>query len=341
MQTKPKVSIVILNWNGAKFLKEYLPSVLKTKYSNLEIIVGDNASSDNSLEVLSKEFNGVNVLSNPKNYGFAKGYNEILKQVGSDYYVLLNSDVQTPEYWLEECIDFMEKTPKAYACQPHIIDLKDKGKYEYAGAAGGYLDIWGFPFCKGRIFDTIENINTDYENNQEVFWASGACLIIRAEKYHKLGGLDEDFFAHMEEIDLCWRLKNVGGQIWSIGNSKVYHLGGGSLSYGNPRKVYLNFRNNLFMLLKNWPMSTLLWRLPIRMLIDYMAVFKFIISGEFSSAWAVIKAHSHFEWNFFKTLQKRQTRQTPLKKLTGLYKKSLIKAYFIMGKKYFSDLKLR
>ena len=334
----PKVSIVILNWNGEEYLKRFLPSVTKTKYSNLEIIVGDNASSDNSISLVKNNFPDVKILENPINYGFAKGYNEILKRVNADYYVLLNSDVETSENWLQPCIDFLENNNKAEACQPQILDLKNKNHYEYAGASGGYIDIWGFPFCKGRVFDTIEEKRADYQKNEEVFWASGACLIIKANRYHELGGLDEDFFAHMEEIDLCWRLKNEGGQVWSIANTHIFHLGGGSLNYGNPKKVYLNFRNNLWMLIKNLPISSLLWRLPLRMLVDYLAVLKFISEGAFKSAFAIIRAHFDVEWSLKRTLKKRTPNQKKLTKMRGVYNKSLVWAYFVKGHKRFSDL---
>lgn len=335
---KPKVSIVILNWNGLHHLKTFLPSVLNTKYENLEIVLGDNDSSDDSVEYIKANYSNIKVIVNEQNFGFAKGYNEILKKVSSDYYVILNSDVELSDNWLSYVIEFMNNNPIVAACQPNILDYKNRSKYEYAGAAGGYLDSLGFPFCRGRLFDTLEDIQESYSNNKEVFWASGACFIIRSELFHDMGGFDIDFFAHQEEIDLCWRLKNKGYQIWSLGNINAYHLGGGALSYGNPRKTYLNFRNSLIMLSKNLKTKELLWKLPLRMLLDYIAVLHFLLKGEFKHAFAVIKAHNSFELSIITHLKKRQNPKHSLNKHVGVYKGLIIISYFLRGKKTYKTL---
>jgi len=335
---RPKVSIVILNWNGLQHLKAFLPSVCATSYENFEIVVGDNNSSDGSVDFIKANYPEIKLIINEHNYGFAKGYNEILKNVDSVYYVILNSDVKVSGNWLSEIVDFMNNSPEVAACQPNIIDQKDPTKYEYAGAAGGFIDTLGYPFCRGRLFEAVEYIQDSYSNNKEVFWASGACFIIRSELFHEMGGFDPDFFAHQEEIDLCWRLKNKGYQVWSLGEVNVYHLGGGALNYGNPKKTFLNFRNNLILLTKNLCLMELLWKLPLRMLLDYVALFHFLFKGELKHAFAVIKAHNSFERSLIKHLKKRNGTQLRLRKHRGVFNGMIIVSYFLKGKKSYKAL---
>ncbi|MDO9615173.1 MAG: glycosyltransferase family 2 protein, partial [Bacteroidota bacterium] len=267
-----KIAIVILNWNGAKLLQQFLPSVLEfSKGDSTQIIVADNGSTDESLSIISKEFPEVKVLDLKQNFGFASGYNETLKQIEADYFVILNSDVEVTSRWLESPIKLMEADKKIAAVQPKILSYNHKAHFEYAGAAGGFIDKFGYPFCRGRIFDEIEADEGQYDNTVDIFWATGACMFIRSDLFRAVGGFDADFWAHMEEIDLCWRLKNRGFRVVYTPESTVYHLGGGSLSYDNPKKLYLNFRNNLWLLYKNLPSNQLFYILFIRMMLDGVA----------------------------------------------------------------------
>nr|MBP8033086.1 glycosyltransferase family 2 protein [Bacteroidia bacterium] len=245
-----KVAVVILNWNGKPFLEKFLPTVLQYS-SGAQIIVADNQSSDDSVAFLKTQFPQVSVILNPSNDGFATGYNLALKQVKAEYYVLLNSDVEVTENWLQPIIKLMDENLKVAACQPKILDYNHPSKFEYAGAAGGFIDKYGYPFCRGRIFNVLEEDKAQYDTAKEVFWATGACMFVRAEAFWKVGGFDDDYFAHMEEIDVCWRMKNIGYQIYVEPSSKVYHVGGGTLNKLSPRKTFLNFRNNLTTLTKN------------------------------------------------------------------------------------------
>lgn len=335
----PNVAVVILNWNGQELLSRFLPSIIKTRYSNLQLIVGDNASTDGSVAFIRNNFPAIQIIENDRNYGFAEGYNRILKQVKADYYVLLNSDVEVPENWIEPVIRAMQADPQIAAAQPKIIWQQDKSKFEYAGAAGGFMDRNAFPFCRGRIFDQLETDLGQYNDPKEIFWASGAAFFIKSEKWEESGGLDPDLFAHMEEIDLCWRLKNLGYQIAYCPDAEVYHVGGGTLDAKNPYKVFLNFRNNLIIMQKNLPAGEALWSIFIRIWIDLVAWIQFVLKGEIKFAAAVSKAHFQFFTSLNKTAAKRGKNQLPFSKHTGVYRSSVVWSYFIKGLKYFSQLK--
>ena len=281
-EARKSLSIVILNWNGAAMLRRFLPSVIQ---ESADIVVADNASTDDSVEVLKTEFPGVRIISLDKNYGFAEGYNRALQQVESDFYLLLNSDVEVTDGWLTPLLDFMVSHPECAACQPKLLAETARDTFEYAGACGGYIDRYGYPFCRGRLFETVEKDYGQYDDVAEVLWATGACLLIRRDDYWKVGGLDSRFFAHNEEIDLCWRLCNLGRKVYCVPQSKVFHVGGGTLPKGNPKKTFLNFRNNLTMLYKNLPESELAHVMMVRRVLDYVAALKMLIAdknvGEF------------------------------------------------------------
>lgn len=291
-----KLSVVILNWNGARLLREFLPSVVSnTRGEEVEVIVADNGSTDNSLDVLRKEFPEVRTIIFDKNHGFAGGYNRAIDMLDTEFVTLLNSDVETPEGWWRPILDFMEGNPDVGACQPKILSYRDKEKFEYAGAAGGLLDSHGYPFCRGRLFDQIEEDHGQYDDGVfDVAWASGAALTVRRDVYLKVGGLDELFFAHMEEIDLCCRIWNSGKRVCAISDSEVYHLGGASLAQGNPRKTYLNFRNNLLLLHKNLPEKRGRKVLLVRRLMDTLAFGMYVAKLDFGNAGAILKAHNDF-----------------------------------------------
>ena len=335
---EPSVAVVILNWNGQVLLEKFLPSVLKSIYGNLQIIVGDNASTDNSVSFLRKNYPSIRLIQNDNNYGFAEGYRKLLDQVDADYYILLNSDVEVPADWIRPVIAQMEQDIQIAAAQPKIKWQVNKSQFEYAGAAGGFLDLHGYPFCRGRLFDTIEFDQGQYEQPSEIFWASGAALFMRSKAWHEVGGLDPDFFAHMEEIDLCWRLKNLGYKVVYCPQAEVYHVGGGTLNANNPYKTYLNFRNNLIILQKNLPLADAYFRVLIRMCIDFIAWIHFLLKGETSLAWSVNKAHYHFVLALFHNAKKRGKNQIPFQRHTGQYPSSIVYAYFIKKIRYFSQL---
>ncbi|SEL34216.1 hypothetical protein SAMN05661044_02218 [Olivibacter domesticus] len=332
-----KIAIVILNWNGRKYLESFLPSVCSNTYPNLEIVIGDNGSTDDSISFLQEKYPFIKVIETGTNLGFAGGYNEVLKNLEADYFILLNSDVEVTDNWVEPLITLMEKNPSIAACQPKICAYHQKSEFEHAGAAGGFIDKLGYPFCAGRILDTIETDHGQYNNSREIFWASGAALCIKAEAWKKVQGFDKDFFAHMEEIDLCWRLKAIGYKIWYCGQSVVYHVGGGTLNKENPFKTYLNFRNNLFMLQKNLPFWRSLFTIFIRFWLDFLALLHFLFQGKRKDAIAISKAHIHFFRNFNKTVRKRKQIKK-IKSISNIYQGSIIWFYFVKGKKKFSQL---
>ena len=290
-----KVSVVILNWNGAEMLRRFLPSVVR--YSSgkyVEVCVADNASADESRAVVEKEFPSVRLICLDRNYGFADGYNKALEQVEARYAVLLNSDVEVTEGWLDTLVDYMDAHPDVAACQPKLLSFRDRKRFEYAGAAGGFIDRYGYPFCRGRIFDVVETDEGQYDTPVSVFWATGAALLVRLDIYRSAGGLDGRFFAHMEEIDLCWRLRSRGYSLVCVPASVVYHVGGATLKKENPRKTYLNFRNNLLMLYKNLPEAELDHVLSVRKVLDYLAAVSFLLKGERANFKAVLKARRDF-----------------------------------------------
>jgi GT2 family glycosyltransferase len=336
--TIPSVAVVILNWNGKALLEQFMPGVIKSVYPNLQLIVGDNNSTDDSVAFLKANYPQVRVIVNDHNYGFAEGYGRVLDQVEADYYVLLNSDVEVPENWIQPVIDAMEVDSNIAVAQPKIKWQKNKSQFEYAGAAGGYLDLHGFPFCRGRLFDTVEIDTNQYEDQREIFWASGAALFVRSKCWKEAGGLDPDFFAHMEEIDLCWRLKNLGYKVIYCPKAEVYHVGGGTLNANNPYKTYLNFKNNLVIMQKNLPLNDAYSRIFIRMSLDFIAWIHFLLQGKSDFAWAINKAHYHFLQNLSRNGKKRTAKQIDFLKHTGQYPSSIVWAYFIKKIRFFSQL---
>ncbi len=329
-----RVAVVILNWNGKPFLEKFLPNVVE--YSKeTTVYVADNASSDGSVEFVKNTFSEVRIIETGGNLGFAGGYNAALKDLDEDVFVLLNSDVEVSENWIQPIVDLMNSDETIGACQPKVLQFNNKSHFEYAGAAGGFIDKFGFPFCRGRMFDTMEEDHSQYNDQQEIFWATGACMFVRSSVYNELGGLDDDFFAHMEEIDLCWRLKRAGYKIMVEPKSVVYHVGGGTLSKSNPWKTFLNFRNGLELLTKNLAKNKLLGTLFIRMTLDGIAALKFLLSGQPKDFWAVFKAHMAFYGRLRKTLNKRSGNYAAV---SGIYSKSVVAEYFLRGKKKFSEL---
>lgn len=329
-----KVAVVILNWNGTQLLRTFLPSVLR--YSNeATIYVADNASTDESVHVLKHEFPTIKIIQNKGNYGYAKGYNEALKNVEEPYFALVNSDIEVTENWLDRIIDLFDNQPETAIIQPKLLDYKKKTHFEYAGAAGGYIDALGYPYCRGRLFDTLEEDNGQYNDETSIFWATGACLFIRKRVFEELKGFDADFFAHQEEIDLCWRAYNLGYKAMYTSKSVVYHVGGATLNEGNPKKTFLNFRNSLLMLTKNLPKNKLIPILFCRLCLDGIAGIQFLVQGKRKHTFAIIKAHFAFYKLLNTYLKKRENSQQ-----TAYYlHKNIIWSYFIQQKKYFTRLK--
>jgi hypothetical protein len=334
-QLKPPCAVIILNWNGAKLLRQYLPSVVSNtnpKYGR--VIVADNGSTDESLQVLADEFADVEVMKFSENYGFAGGYNHAIREIEGKYkyVVLLNSDVETPSGWLEPLVDFLETHKDVGAVQPKLLSYNQKNMFEYAGASGGFLDCNGYPYCRGRIFATCEEDRGQYDDAISIFWATGAALTVRTDLYLSVGGLDEDFFAHMEEIDLCWRILLTGADIMVVPQSSVYHLGGGSLPASNPRKTYLNFRNNLLLLHKNLPDSTRAKKLFRRRLLDTIAWAKFALTFDFGNAGAVWRAHRHFA-----TMRKKYTQHPTIDLLDTRSDthRNILLDYYLRGRRTF------
>ncbi len=335
----PSVAIVILNWNGKNFLQQFLPSVLKTTYANHKIIVADNASTDDSVFFLQEDYPQVQLIFLQENFGYAKGYNQALKQVEADYFVLLNSDVEVTPTWVEPVIELLESDKAAACCQPKILSYHQKQNFEYAGAAGGWIDAYGYPFARGRIFDVCEADEGQYNVNQKIFWASGAALFIRRQVFEQLNGLDETFFAHMEEIDLCWRAQLAGHIIYCCPQSVVYHVGGGTLPQGNSRKTFLNYRNNQIMLAKNLPLHQALYKIPWRMALDQISGLRILLTGQAGYFFAVVKAHLSFlSWLFTHNLNWKPVRKKKITSLNGVYKGNIVFAYFIKKKNKFSQV---
>lgn len=343
---KTKVTVVILNYNGVGFLEKYLPFLQKTTYDNYQIIVADNASTDDSVAFLEKNFPNIEILKILTNLGFAKGYNEALKDLSSDLFVLLNSDVEVSPGWLEPIVEIMDQDSSVAACQPKVLDINNRTQFEYAGAAGGWIDRYGYPFCRGRIFDELESDQGQYNDVSEVFWASGAAMVIRADLFKKLGGLDGDYWAHHEEIDLCWRLKRAGFKIMSCPQSVVYHVGGGSLNYGNPKKTFLNFRNSLYSIHKNTSGGKRFKMIFTRLILDALAGIQFLLKGQGKDFGALVRAH----WSYFGSIgQLKRKHKEDLEKIaqhaisketneSGIYRGSIVWAYFIKGKRSFKNL---
>jgi GT2 family glycosyltransferase len=329
-------AVVILNYNGEKLLLQFLPSVLK--YSgDAEIVVADNASTDQSVDVLEKSFTNVRRILLDQNYGFCGGYNRALKQIQADYYVLLNSDIEVTPGWLTPLIHILKHDKTIASVQPKILSYKEKNKFEHAGAAGGFIDSLGYPFCRGRIFDHIEVDEGQYNDEREIFWTTGACMMIRSEAFHRFGGFDEDFFAHMEEIDLCWKLHRTDQRVYYSGKSFVYHVGAGTLGYGNPKKTYLNFKNGLSLIYKHLTSEELIYKLPARILLDWLAAFIFLLKGDVANCNAILKAHI----DFFMNIGRDRSKRKEIKKINPNYSHSGIKHglivfdYYVRAKKRF------
>lgn len=337
MVKKPLVAVVILNWNGKSFLEQFLPFLTSATYENLEIVVADNASTDESVHFLQTHYPAIRLVHNDTNEGFAKGYNSALKKVTADYYVLLNSDVEVTPGWIEPIIDLMEMDDNIAACQPKILSWHNKQQFEYAGASGGWIDDFGYPFCRGRVFDDCETDKGQYNDTQDVFWASGCALFIRTSVFHEMNGFDEYFFAHQEEVDLCWRIQLAGHTIRVCPQSVVYHVGGGALPYGNPRKVYFNFRNSLVMLTKNYNNAEK-WRIPCRMLLDGVSALQQLLKGNFWYFITVIKAHFHFYGWLFSARDKRYYPLRRTERAKGIYRGSIVWQYFIKKRRLFSQI---
>ncbi len=330
----PKIAIVILNWNGVNYLQKFLPSVVENSdYPGTKIWVIDNGSTDRSIKLLMESFPGVQLVCLDKNYGFTGGYNLGLKQIVADYYVILNSDIEVTPNWIEPIIGEFEKNPLLAAAAPKLLSYSEREKFEYAGASGGFIDHLGYPFCRGRIISNTETDNGQYNSPLSVFWASGACMFVRASVFHEMGGFDEAFFAHMEEIDLCWRMKNAGYMVFCFPQSTVYHVGGGTLPNNNPRKIYLNYRNNLLLLYKNLPKRRLYYVLFLRFFLDMSSAFIFLLQRKFSFSLSVLKAYK----DFIAMRRKCKTDRTKVKWHPEIFKKSIVVGFFLLGRKTFSD----
>ena len=332
-------AIVILNWNGEKFLQQFLPVLIEhTTLPDTEIIVADNASTDSSLVLLKDQFPKIRTIILDKNYGFAGGYNKALAQVKADYYVLLNSDVEVTFGWLDSLLNYMSENKDVAACQPKILSYNKRTHFEHAGAAGGFIDKYGFPFCRGRILGIAEEDNGQYDDICDIFWATGACMVIRSEIFWKVGGLDDDFFAHMEEIDMCWRIKSRGYRIVCVPESKVYHIGGGTLNVESPYKTYLNFRNNLLMLYKNLPNNLLIKTMLSRFIFDYIAAIQLFITGKPQNAFSVCKARRDYKKMLtgFQIKRNENIKAVTNQFIPEILQKSIVINYFIKGKKKFS-----
>lgn len=335
-----RVAIVILNWNGHKLLEQYLPSVVQySQGDGVDVIVADNQSDDDSVRFLQENYPQVQIIQLTENHGFAKGYNLALQQVEADYYILLNSDVEVTPDWIDPMIELMEADSTIAAVQPKVLSWHRKDEFEYAGAAGGFIDQLGFPFCRGRILNVMEKDHGQFDQVTNIFWATGACMAVRANYFHKAGGFDSDFWAHMEEIDICWRLKNMGYKIQFTPYSKVYHLGGGTLSYDNPKKLFLNFRNSLWLLYKNLPRRKFYKVLLVRMLLDGVAAFKLLSEANWRGFFSVFRAH----YAFYHSHRTLRNKRLELKKIaepqwhTEMLCKSIIWKFYLERKRTFKE----
>lgn len=328
-----KVAVVILNWNGKDLLQKFLPSVVAFS-KEATIYVADNASTDNSIKYVSENFPTAKIIQNSVNGGYAKGYNDALKTLSEDVFVLLNSDVEVTENWLQPIVSQFESNPSIVAAQPKILDYKNKAYFEYAGAAGGFVDKYAYPYCRGRIFNTLEKDSGQYNDIATIFWASGACLFVRSAAFWKAGGLDEDYFAHQEEIDLCWRLNSNGGKIIYVGTSKVYHVGGATLDAINPKKTFYNFRNSLLNLLKNVKGTEVIFTILVRFILDGVAGIQFLLTGKPRHCIAIVKAHISFYVLLPKFIHKRKQYASNFEYFEI---RSIVYQHFIKKRQYFDE----
>ncbi|WP_111708384.1 glycosyltransferase family 2 protein [Lutibacter citreus] len=331
-----KIALVILNWNGKELLEKFLPSIIKySNIDNVEIVLADNASTDDSINFIKNNYPSVTIVENEKNGGYSKGYNDALKKVKADIYGLVNSDLEVTENWLTPIISIFKNEPETVITQPKILDYKNKQYFEHAGAAGGFIDKYGYPFCRGRIFSELEKDTNQFNDISEIFWASGACFFVRSKVFNDLNGFDEDYFSHQEEIDLCWKVQNLNYKIKYIGTSTIYHVGAATLKEESPQKTFLNFRNSLFTLLKNVPKKMLFGVLFTRFILDGIAGAKFFIELKPKHTLAIIKAHISFYKMSGKMYKKRNNQ---FKKSNYFKVDSIILAHFIKGKKKYNDL---
>ncbi|HQW46738.1 MAG: glycosyltransferase family 2 protein [Bacteroidetes bacterium] len=337
---KHDTAVVVLSYNGKDLHQLFFPLLLSESQGHYDVVLVDNACTDDTASVVEQLFPEVSIVRLTVNKGFANGYYEGLKQIQAKYYVLLSADFEVTPQWFQPLYRLMQQHTDIAACQPKIKYYKDKSKFEYAGAGGGFIDKWGYLFCRGRIFFTLEEDHAQYDNTIEVFWASGGCMFVRAEVYHAMGGLDADLYAHMEEVDLCWRMKNAGHRIAYCGSSTVYHIGGSVISYGSPQKLFYNYRNSLILLLKNLATQKLLWMLPFRLCLDGVSGLRCLLKGEFTEVKTIIKAHWSFFLSFNKWYRKRQASKKLIKQQNefGIYKNSIIVDYFLKKKHLFTDL---
>lgn len=331
-----KTAIIILNWNGKELLKKFLPSIVQFSIEQADIYVADNASTDDSISFIKEIYPSIKIIQNKENGGYAKGYNDALKHVKADIYCLINSDVEVSENWLTPIIEEFKKNKTTGVLQPKILDYKAKDKFEYAGACGGYLDFLAYPYCKGRVFNTIEKDKNQFDIKSEIFWASGACFFVRSKIFEEMNGFDEDYFAHQEEIDFCWRVKNSGYKIKFIPESRVFHVGAATLSNYNPKKTFLNFRNSLFSIVKNIPKKYFLFILFSRLVLDGIAAAKFFIELKPIHSFAILKAHLSFYSKFLKFLNKRKHLNQEIKYYSH---RSIVFQYFILGRKEYRKLR--
>jgi GT2 family glycosyltransferase len=330
-----KTAIVILNWNGQRLLEQFLPSIVKYSSQEATIYVADNASTDTSIQYIKAFFPTVKIIENTTNGGYAKGYNDALRYIDADIYCLLNSDIEVTQNWLRPIIAVFKNDDETAIIQPKILDFKNKKKFEYAGAAGGFIDLYGYPYCRGRIFSDLETDEGQFNDITEIFWASGACFCIRSKVYHQLHGFDGDYFAHQEEIDLCWRTNNIGYKVKYVGTSTVFHLGGATLRETNPQKTFLNFRNSFLSIVKNVPKKWFLFVVFSRLILDGISALKFLLELKPKHTWAILRAHFSFYKSFFKFLEKRKVL---FKNQNYNAHTSIVWQYFVLGRKKFEDL---
>lgn len=331
-----RIAIVILNWNGRKLLEEFLPSVVHFSEGQADIYVADNNSTDDSLELVRNQYPMVGIIQNEINGGYAKGYNDALSRLEADVYALVNSDIEVSEGWLNPVIEEFKQNENTAIVQPKLLDFKDRSKFEYAGAGGGFVDFMGYPFCRGRVFMELEKDTGQFDDSANIFWASGACFFIRSEIYHQLGGFDEDYFAHQEEIDLCWRVQNEGFDVRYVGGSSVYHVGGATLRESHPQKTFLNFRNSLFTIAKNVPKRYVFFVILSRLLLDAVAGIKFIVELRPIHTWSIIKAHLSFYAHL--PIMMRKRRKLSFKQTRYFYCFSIVWQHFIMRRKKFTEI---
>jgi len=332
-----KLAIVILNYNGRHYLQKFLPSVLKNS-NNFPVYVADNFSSDDSINYLKKEFPTIRLIEFKKNFGFSEGYNRALGRIHAEYYMLLNSDVEVTPNWLNPLVKLMDENRHIAACQPKLLQYFQKEYFEYAGAAGGFIDKYGYPFCRGRIFRTMEKDFGQYDDSCPVFWATGACMLVRSEIFTRLGGFDPDYFAHMEEIDLCWRMKLAGFTIYYTGDSVIYHVGGGTLPESDPFKTYLNFRNSLITLVKNGKSAGLIWMMGVRFFFDLLACLKFLLIDSPGDSKAVLRANYHVYRKIGYYLKKRKGIYREMENVGSVFRGSIVISYYLFGRKFFFNL---